>query len=82
MPEETVSARLLIEVTAGIIPGQAMAEHRRVFAVTSPQWQRATEAGTQSEVLADANGRAQGYAALLMLQPDQVNWVNTHWLWL
>jgi hypothetical protein len=80
--EETVRARLMVEVTAGLVPGQAMDEHRRVFALTEPQWSRATDSGTQSEALADVNGRAQAYAGLLMLQPDRVNWVNTHWLWL
>lgn len=32
--------------------------------------------------MADYNGRALGYAGLLMLQPNRVNWVRTEWIYL
>lgn len=78
-----VPARVLIEVRAGIIPGQAIHELTKVFAITSDEWEKAghVERG-QSNLLAEVNGKAQGYAGLLMLQPDAFNWVKTEWLWL
>lgn len=79
---ETVSARVIVEVLAGLIPGQPMPEHTRRFAITSPEWREANEKGTASELLAQVNGKAQGYAGLLMLQPDHLNWVRTDWIWL
>lgn len=71
-------ARLIIEVTAGVVPGTVEQEHTRQYALTSSQWAQAGKDGTQSDVLAELNGRAQGYAGLLMLQPDRLNWVQTH----
>lgn len=82
---EGETARALLEVTAGILPGSAMPEYTRRFAITSREWQQATDTGDgmgQSELLAARNGQAQGYAGLLMLQPDRVNWVRTDWIWL
>jgi hypothetical protein len=38
--------------------------------------------GKMGDVLAQFAGKAQGYAMLLMLQPDTVNWVRTEWIWL
>jgi hypothetical protein len=76
------SARLIIEVTAGVVPGTVEPEHTRQYAVTSAQWAAAEKDGNGVEVLADVAGRAQGYAGLLMLQPDRLNWVRVDWLWL
>lgn len=81
----TESARLIIEVSAGVVPQQPIAEYTRQFAITSREWQEATDTRDgmrQSELLSLRNGQAQGYAGLLMLQPDRVNWVRTDWLWL
>jgi hypothetical protein len=50
--------------------------------VTSAQWRQAEKDGTGVEFLAEVAGRAQGYAGLLMLQPDRLNWVRVDWLWL
>lgn len=80
MAEET--ARLVVEVVAGVIPGQPMDEHTRRYVLTSSQWQQAKTDGKTGDVLAELTGRAQGYAMLLSLQPDRVNWVRTEWLWL
>jgi hypothetical protein len=78
MPTET--ARVIVEVTAGVVPGKTEDEHTRQYAITSSQWH---EAGAdQATLLAELNGRAQGYAGYLMLQPDHLNWVRVDWLWL
>lgn len=79
------TARCLIEVTAGVIPERAEPEYTRQYAITSREWQKAREAdvvGYEQALLAEAAGKAQGYALLLMLQPDRVNWVRTNWIWL
>lgn len=85
------TARVLLEVTAGLIPERPEPELTKHFHITSAEWQAAgdpLEAGSdlevsrQSALLADRNGRALAYANLLMLQPDRVNWVRTDWIWL
>jgi hypothetical protein len=73
------SARVIVEVQAGVLPGTPEPEFTRRWAITSDEWDIA---GDQSETLATLNGKAVGYAMLLMLQPDRVNWVRTEWLWL
>lgn len=73
-------AKVLLEVTAGVVPGTPMKEHTKRWAVTSEEWQNAGD--KQGELLAERNGQMQGYAAFLMLQPDHLNWVKTEWIWL
>ncbi len=75
-------AKVLLEVIAGIIPNQPEPGLTKQWAITSDEWAAAFEDGTQSNLLAEMNGRVQGYAMLLMLQPDRVNWVRTDWIWL
>jgi hypothetical protein len=77
------SAKLIIEVVAGLLPGKdPEPEFTKRWAITSKEWSEAgVKAGGQSELLAERNGQAQGYAALLMLQPDRLNWVRTDWVW-
>jgi hypothetical protein len=75
------SARVVVEVVAGLLPGRdPEAEFTRQYAITSAEWN--AEGADQSRLLAEVNGRAQGYAMLLMLQPDRLNWVRTDWFWL
>lgn len=77
------ATRLMIEVTAGVIPGAPEPKLSRRYAITDTEWS-AAQAGGQTAVgdlLSETNGRAQGYAGLLMLQPDAVNWVRTEWLY-
>lgn len=76
------NARVLVEVTAGIIPQKPEPELTKTWAVDSDEWAQATADGTQGVVLSSRNGQAQGYAAWLMMQPDRVNWVRTDWIWL
>lgn len=74
------SARVIIEVVAGLIPGRDPDPSlTRRWGLTSVEW---AEAEDQSAALAELNGRAQGYASLLMMQPDRLNWVRTDWIWL
>lgn len=54
------SARVIVEVFAGLIPGQPDPEHTRRWALTSGQWQAALDAGQQAMALAELNGKAQG----------------------
>lgn len=73
------SAKLGIDVVAGIVPGTPMPELTRRFFLTSAEWH--ADGADQVAMLAELNGRAQGYAAMLMLQPDRYNWVKTEWVW-
>lgn len=72
-------ARILLEVTAGLIPGRVMPEYTKRWAITEEEWQNEA---TRAATLAERNGQMQGYAALLMLQPDTLNWVRTDWIYL
>lgn len=47
--------------------------------MTSEEWH--AEGADQSTLLAEVNGKAQGYAMLLTLQSDRLNWVRTDWVW-
>lgn len=74
------SAKLIVEVVAGVIPQKPDPAHTKRWAITSKEWAEAGD--TWPNLLAERNGQAQGYAALLMLQPDRLNWVRTDWIWL
>lgn len=73
------SARIVIEVTAGLIPGQPNPAYTKQWVITSKEWNDVTDHGI---LLATKNGTAQGYAGLLMLQPDTLNWVRIDWIYL
>ncbi len=75
------SARFAIEVVAGVIPGRVDDFHSRRWVVSSSEWQKAVDDGKESELLAKKSGEAAGYAQLLQLQPDRLNWVSTTWTW-
>lgn len=72
------TTRLAIEVVAGLIPQQPLSEYTKVFTIQSQEWHESEEQGF---LLAEVVGKAQGYAALLMNSPNQVNWVRTDWVW-
>lgn len=74
------SARVIVQVMAGVIPGTPEEEWTRNFVLSAREWDDAGE--HSAEVLAELNGRAQGYASWLMLQPNRLNWVRTEWMWL
>lgn len=78
------TARVGIDVVAGVIPGQPMAEYTARWFITSEEWAEAAADETgmaQARLLADLSGKAQAWAAYLMFQPDRVNWVKTEWIW-
>lgn len=79
--KEAKPARVIIEVLAGIIPNQPEPEFTRRYAITSEEW-NAAQGENQAMLLAERNGQAFGYANLLALQPDHVNWVRVDWIWL
>jgi hypothetical protein len=72
------SARVIASVVAGVIPGRPDPQYTRQYVLTEKEWSE----GSDGQALAEVNGRALGYAGLLMLQPDRVNWVRTEWVWL
>lgn len=80
MSEQPEPARVLIEVRAGVIAEIPIPEYTKQWAVTSKEWDLGSEKGL--ETLAERNGQSMGYAMLLMLSPNQVNWVRTDWIWL
>jgi hypothetical protein len=80
MSQQSERARVLIEVVGGIIPGTPIPELTRQWALTEKEWGEDGEKGF--ETLAERNGQAMGYAMLLMMAPQQVNWVRTNWIWL
>jgi hypothetical protein len=76
----TGAARVIIEVVAGVLPEHPEPEYTKRWGITSDEWEAAGP--NAPDLLAERNGQAQGYAALLMLQPDRFNWVRVDWLWL
>lgn len=83
MPD-VVATRLVIEVTAGLFPNRPDDEYTRRYTIDSDRWSELEREGADAlgAVLAELNGRAQGYAGLLMLQPQRLNWVRTDWIYL
>jgi hypothetical protein len=73
-------AKLIVEVVAGVIPETPEPEFTKRWGITSAEWERAAEEGTGTELMAERTGQAQGYAHLLMLQPERFNWVRIDWL--
>lgn len=74
------SARIIIEVTAGLIPGRDPdPAYTRRYGVTSDEWENASD---KSVLLAERNGTALGYAGALMAMPERLNWVRVDWIWL
>lgn len=79
------SARIIIEVVAGIVPGKPIPEHTKKFFITSDAWyaQGKYEGRVEDakmEILA-VYGFAQEYMRNLM-NPQVVNWVRLDWIYL
>lgn len=79
------TARILIEVVAGVIPNTPMPELTKQFSISSDAWyvqgeyeERAEEA---SIVCMTTYGLATEYMRSLM-NPQRVNWVRLDWIWL
>jgi hypothetical protein len=84
------SAKVIIEVQAGLIPGRPEPEFSRRWAVTSDEWDEAQNADDQADpehalhqalLLAFRAAEADEYARLLR-NPGRFNWVRTDWIWL
>ena len=73
------SARVILEVVAGVIPERPEPAFTRRYVITSSEWENDTD---QTVLLAERNGQALGYAAALMAMPDRLNWVRVDWIWL
>jgi hypothetical protein len=74
------SARVIIEDVAGFLPGRPDPEYTKRFAITSEEWN--SDGADQARLLYDCNNRATGYASMLMMQPDRLNWVRLDWIYL
>jgi hypothetical protein len=74
---------IIIEVTAGLIPGQAMQKYTKQFIITSDVWHaEGTYENKQEEAkleILKTYGFAQEYARSLM-NPQALNWVNMNWI--
>lgn len=78
------TARIGVDVVAGVLPGQPMEKYTRRWFITSSEWNAASDDRTglsQARLLADVAGKANAWATYLMLQPTQFNWVKTEWIW-
>lgn len=72
----TETARVLIEISHGLIPGQATETSRWV--ITSREWYAAENPyELLAEMLADAHAVVEGLA-----DPQRNNWVRLDWVWL
>lgn len=80
------TARLVVEVVAGLLPGKDPdPDYTRRYVITGTEWRKAGDEDQgrgQALLLAEVNGKAQGYAAMLMNSPNLVNWVRTDWVWM
>lgn len=77
------ATRILIEVTAGIIPGAPKPELTRRFTITDAEWEKAAKLGDghmAHHLLTATRDRAQTYAGVLMLNPERFNWIRTEYL--
>lgn len=88
---DTESARLIIEVVAGLIPGKDPdPAYTRRWAITSAEWADAVNADEDADeahrfhtylLLTGRAAQADEYARALR-NPQRFNWVRTEWVWL
>lgn len=71
----TASARVLIEVQAGLLPGTPIPEYTSQWAITSEQW-RTIKAGEPIQDVIDCDAYA------MRLRLGGLNWVQTTWIYL
>jgi hypothetical protein len=86
----TDAAKVLIEVQAGVIPGQPEPEYTRRWAITSAEWERAEQDDKEADeghrfacflLLSFRAAEADEYARMLR-DPSRFNWTRTEWIWL
>ncbi len=71
-----MTARILLEVVAGLIPGQPLPEHTKQFAISEEEWE--DESGIP---VMRTYGFVQEYMRNLW-HPQKVNWVRCDWIYL
>ena len=74
------SAKLIIEVVAGLLPGQPMPEYTKRWAVTSFDWDSAVTDQLKRALVVGRATEADEYTWTLR-NPSRVNWVRTDWDW-
>lgn len=89
------AAKLIVSVTAGVLPGQPMNEFSQRWTFTSEQWavmndktelekpvlQRSAEWQQARSDWIRVHGESREYQASLE-NPARLNWVNREWIWL
>lgn len=79
------AARIIIEVSAGVIPGTSMPEYFKRFGIPSDVWYAQGEYEDKKEEakmeILKVYGTAQEYMRNLM-NPQAVNWVRLDWVYL
>lgn len=84
------TAKLIIEVRGGLVPGEPDPELTRRWAVSGAEFEDAARADEQTDpehaahrylLLAFRGAQADEYARTLR-NPDRCNWVSTDWIWL
>lgn len=78
MPDN--AARVLLEVQAGLIPGQPEEQYTRRYGITADEWE-GTAPEEQGLLLLERYAVAHAYA-LTLLDPSRVNWTRVDWIWL
>jgi hypothetical protein len=79
------AARLIITVTAGLIPGDPMPAFTRYWGITSGEWEAAGKTPfdvgeARATLLGERAEQAFDYARELQ-NPNRVNWVRVDWVW-
>lgn len=75
------SARIGIEVTAGLIPGKPDPEFTRKWFITSDVWQKLNEGDADARAhFIRVSGESREYAATLE-DPRRLNWVRRDWVY-
>ena len=69
-----MSAKVIIEVVAGLLPGTPEPEFTRRWFISADEWEN------DSHAVIRAYGESREYAASLE-NPARLNWVRRDWLW-
>lgn len=76
------AAKIIIEVQAGLIPGQPMPEYTRRWGWSSSDQERLGAGDPEAHALyIRMAGESREYAASLE-DPRKVNWCRWDWIWL
>jgi len=74
------SARIVIEVIAGIFPGTPDEKHTKRWGITSEEWEGPERFKLFLERAAQANAYAL-YLQTLYMEGLEVNWTRTDFIW-